>query len=49
MFDSLDEQIKRDESRVVSSKERVVRVALYVIAAAVIFGGLIVGVHLAGS
>ena len=49
MFDSLDEQIRKDEERVVSSKERMIRVALYVIAAAVVFGGLIVGVHLAGS
>ena len=49
MFDSLDEQIRKDEERVVSGKERMVRVAIYVIAAAVVFGGLIVGVHLAGN
>lgn len=49
MFDSLDEQIKKDEARVVSGKERVVRYAIYVIAAVVVFGGLILGVHLAGN
>lgn len=49
MFDSLDEQMKKDDERVVSSKERVVRYALYLIAAVVVFGGLILGVHLAGS
>jgi hypothetical protein len=49
MFDSLDEQIKKDEERVVSSKERMFRYALYVVAAVVVFGGLILGVHLAGN
>jgi hypothetical protein len=49
MFDSLDEQMKKDDERVVSSKERMVRYALYLIAAVVVFGGLILGVHLAGS
>jgi len=49
MFDSLDEQIRKDEDRAVSGKQRMVRYALYVIAAAVVFGGLILGVHLAGS
>ena len=45
MFDSLDEQIKKDEDRVSSSGQRMMRYALYVLAAAVVFGGLIVGVH----
>ncbi|HML18668.1 MAG TPA: hypothetical protein VK419_16670 [Bryobacteraceae bacterium] len=49
MFDSLDEQIKKDEERVVSPKARMVRYALYVLAAVVVFGGLVLGVHLAGS
>jgi hypothetical protein len=49
MFDSLDEQIKKDEQRVISGKERAVRYTLYVIAAVVIFGGLVLGVHLAGN
>jgi hypothetical protein len=45
MFDSLDEQIKKDEDRVSSGKERMVRWAIVVIAAVVVFGGLILGVH----
>ncbi len=49
MFDSLDEQIKKDEDRVSTSKERMVRYALYVLAAVVVFGGLILGVHLAAG
>lgn len=49
MFDSLDEQMKKDDARVVSTAERAVRYALYVIAAIVVFGGLILGVHLAGN
>jgi hypothetical protein len=46
MFDSLDEQIKKDEDRVSTSGQRMMRYALYVIAAAVVFGGLILGVHM---
>jgi len=45
MFDSLDEQIKKDENRVSSSGGRMIRWAIYVLAAAVVFGGLILGVH----
>jgi hypothetical protein len=45
MFDSLDDQMRRDENRVTSSKERMMRWALYVLAAGVVFGGVIVGVH----
>ncbi len=46
MFDSLDEQIRKDEDRVTSSSQRMMRYAIYVVAAAVVFGGLILGVHL---
>jgi hypothetical protein len=46
MFDSLDEQIRKDEDRVTSSGQRMMRYAIYVVAAAVVFGGLILGVHL---
>ena len=49
MFDSLDEQIQKDENRVSTSKERMMRYAIYVIAAVVVFGGLILGVHLAAG
>ena len=45
MFDSLDEQMKKDENRVSSSKERIFRLALYVLAALVVFGALYLGVH----
>jgi hypothetical protein len=49
MFDSLDEQMRKDEDRVSTSKGRMVRYALYVLAAVVVFGGLILGVHLAAG
>jgi hypothetical protein len=45
MFDSLDDQMRKDEDRVSTSKERMMRWALYVIAAGLVFGGLIFGVH----
>jgi hypothetical protein len=46
MFESLDEQIKRDENRVSTSGQRMMRYALYVAAAAVVMGGVIFGVHM---
>ena len=45
MFDSLDDQMRKDEDRVSSSKERMMRWALYILAAGIVFGGLIFGVH----
>jgi hypothetical protein len=45
MFDSLDDQMRRDEDKVTSSKGRLMRWALYVIVAGIVFGGLIIGVH----
>jgi hypothetical protein len=45
MFDSLDDQMRKDENRVSTSKERMMRWALYIIAAGVVFGGLFLGVH----
>ena len=45
MFDSLDEQMKKDEDRVTSPKERIVRYVIYLIAGLVVFGGLIMGVR----
>jgi hypothetical protein len=48
MFDSLDDQMRKDEDKVSSSKERIMRWALYVLAAGIVFGGLIVGVHFMG-
>jgi hypothetical protein len=46
MFDSLDEQIRKDEDRVSTSGQRMMRYALYVVAAAVVMGGVILGVHM---
>ena len=48
MFESLDEQIKKDDEKVTSTSGRMLRYALYVLAAAVVFGGLYLGVHLMG-
>lgn len=46
MFDSLDEQMRKDEDRVLTNGQRMMRYAIYVAAAAIVFGGLILGVHL---
>ena len=45
MFDSLDEQMKKDEDRVTSPRERMLRYVLYLIVGVVIFGGVILGVR----
>lgn len=45
MFDSLDEQIKRDENRVNSSTDRIMRWAIMLLAAALVLGALIIVVH----
>jgi hypothetical protein len=45
MFDSLDEQIRKDEDRTSTSTSRMVRYALYLLVGALVFGGLIAGVH----
>lgn len=46
MFDSLDEQMKMDDRRMVSNKERMMRWAIVAIAALVVFGCVVIGVHL---
>ena len=43
MFESLDEQMRKDEDRVTSSKQRMLRWALYALAGVVVIGGLILG------
>jgi len=43
MFDSLDEQMKKDEDRISSPKGRMMKYVLYVAAAAAVFGGLYYG------
>lgn len=45
MFDSLDEQMKKDDKRMVSTKERMMRWAIVAIGSVVVFGGLIAGVY----
>ena len=49
MFESLDEQMKLDDNKVSSSKERMLRWALYLVIALVLFSGLVYGVHMMGS
>lgn len=46
MFDSLDEQMRIDDRRMVSPKERVLRWAIIAVAALTVFGGVLLGVHL---
>ncbi len=45
MFDSLDEQIRKDEGRA-GNKERIMRWAIMVFAALVVCAALIVGVRM---
>jgi hypothetical protein len=45
MFDSLDEQIKQDENRHTTSKERMMHWLLLAVAAVVVCGGIIAGVQ----
>lgn len=46
MFDSLDEQMKADENKISTSKERALKWVLVLLVSVVVFGGLYVGVHL---
>jgi flagellar biogenesis protein FliO len=46
MFESLDEQMKKDEDREASSKERVLRWLLALVVTVLVIGGLYWGVHL---
>jgi hypothetical protein len=48
MFDSLEEQMAKDENKVSSPSGRIIRWLIYVLAAVLIFGGLIVGVRSLG-
>jgi hypothetical protein len=45
MFDSLDEQIRQDEARTSTGTEKAMRWVIVAIAAVVVFGGLVLGVH----
>lgn len=46
MFESLDEQMKLDEHKSTSNKERMLRWILVVLVSVLVFGGLYWGVHL---
>jgi hypothetical protein len=46
MFESLDEQLKLDERRSVSTTERVMRWILMIAIALVVFGAIYWGVHM---
>lgn len=48
MFDSLDEQIRSDDHRMLTRRERLVRWTLIVLVSIVVFGGLYVAVQTAG-
>lgn len=45
MFDSLDEQMKKDEDKVSTPRERMIRYLIYFIAGVVVFGGVLLGVR----
>jgi hypothetical protein len=45
MFESLDDQMKSDNDKIHSQKERIMMYALYLAAGIVVFGGLYLGLH----
>ncbi len=46
MFESLDEQIRIDEHKMTSNRQRMMVYLLTLLVAIVIFGGIYLGVHL---
>jgi hypothetical protein len=44
MFDSLDEQMARDDAQESSKKERIIRYAVIAVSSVVLFVGLVLGV-----
>ena len=46
MFESLDDQMKKDEARATSSRDRVMKWALAAIVTVLVFGGLYLGVSM---
>ena len=48
MFDSLEQQMRKNEDRVSTSKGRMTRYGLYALAGIMVLGGLIYAVHLIG-
>lgn len=49
MFDSLDEQMKKDTDRESSPKERLMKWVVVIVAAMCVFGGLVIVVRMVGS
>ena len=45
MFDSLDEQIRNDELKALSNRERILRWTLIVLVSVIVFGPVYLGVH----
>jgi hypothetical protein len=45
MFDSLDEQMAKDENKVSTPTERIMKWAIYLLAGLVVFGGVLYGVR----
>jgi len=48
MFDSLEQQMRKDDDRVSTGKGRLMRYGLYAIVGILVLGGLIYAVHLIG-
>lgn len=46
MFDSLDDQMKRDDARASTTTERMIRYAAVAVTSVLLFGGLYLGVRL---
>jgi hypothetical protein len=46
MFDSLDDQMKRDEEQATTKRERMLRYAAIAVTSVLLFGGLYLGVSL---
>ena len=45
MFDSLDEQIRNDELKALSNRERILRWTLIVLVSMIVFGAVYLGIH----
>lgn len=46
MFDSLDEQMKKDEQVATTKSERMIRYAAIAVASVILFGGLYLGLQM---
>ena len=46
MFDSLDEQMRNDDSKVSTPSEKAIKWLLVVVVSLLVFGGLYFGVHM---